>query len=488
MAKPRVVCKVADRLRPLLVPIGSLSPDPANARLHPERSIEAISASLKRFGQQKPAVVDTSGVLIAGSGLLQAAKGLGWTHVAVVRSALAGVERTAYAIADNRTAELSTWDNEALRALAESMPQDALFDSGFTTDELEQLLGQGADQALDVPAPKPLPKAVARLGEVWILGRHRLMCGDSRDPKQVTKLMKGERAALFATDPPYLVGYDGTNHPQSFTGGGALDWSESYGKKWDDADGNSDLYERFIAAAVEVAITPDAAWYCWHASRRQGMLEAAWEKAGAFVHCQIVWSKNRPVLTRTWYLWQHEPCFFGWMKGKKPKKASQESVSTVWAIDTIPNGEDRPDHPTPKPIEVFAIPMRQHLPEKGLCYEPFSGSGSQIMAAEQLKRRCYAMELEPVYVDVAIRRWETMTGESARLERGPTWSKVAASRGVTLPCPSDPNAPAPTPAVPSSRPAGTAKSTKPKSRPGSTPGPARKAQRAQGVTARGGAA
>ena len=239
--------------------------------------------------------------------------------------------------------------------------------------------------------------------------------------------MAGRRAVLFQTDPPYLVGYDGTNHPQSFTGGSNKDWSETYGRTWDDADANSDLYERFITTAVEHAIADDAAWYCWHASRRQAMLEAAWIKAGAFVHCQIIWAKNRPVLTRTWYMWQHEPCLFGWVK--KPRRVDRQCLSTVWHMDTIPNGEERPDHPTPKPVEIFAIPMRQHTAPGDVCYEPFSGSGTQIIAAEQLGRRCYALEIEPRYVDVTVMRWQQMTGKAARLDGSEiTFDEAAACR------------------------------------------------------------
>ena len=131
--------------------------------------------------------------------------------------------------------------------------------------------------------------------------------------------MQGERAILFATDPPYLVGYDGMNHPGSPKQPEKnKNWSGSYGVDWDDADIDSDLYERFVQVAIEQAIAPDAAWYCWHASRRQAMLESVWEKFGAFVHQQIIWMKDRPILTRSWYSWQHEPCFFGWVRSNKP--------------------------------------------------------------------------------------------------------------------------------------------------------------------------
>jgi DNA modification methylase len=177
---------------------------------------------------------------------------------------------------------------------------------------------------------------------------------------------------------------------------------------WDDADANTDLYDTFIAVAVEHAIAQNAAWYCWHASRRQAMLESAWNRHGAFVHCQIIWAKNRPVLTRTWYAWQHQPCLMGWLQGHKPPRAERDVLSTVWHIDTIPNGAERPEHPTPKPLEVFEIPMRQHTrggTPGDVCYEPFAGSGTQIIAAENLGRRCFALEVSPHYCDLIVRRW-----------------------------------------------------------------------------------
>ncbi len=181
------------------------------------------------------------------------------------------------------------------------------------------------------------------------------------------------------------------------------DWSATY-KDWDSSAQGEELYERFIATAVEHAITEDAAWYCWHASRRQAMLEAVWERHGAFVHQQIIWAKDRPVLTRSWYMWQHEPCFFGWVKGKKPRRVVDEWIGTVWQFPTQAAFEAT-DHPTSKPLALFEIPIRQHTEPGELCYEPFSGSGSQILAAENLGRQCRAVEIAPPFVAVALDRY-----------------------------------------------------------------------------------
>ena len=188
------------------------------------------------------------------------------------------------------------------------------------------------------------------------------------------------------------------------------DWSGSYGITWDDADANPDLYENFYRVAVAEAVTPKAAWYCWHASRRQAMVESAWEEYGAFVHQQIVWVKDRPILNRSWYTWQHEPCFFGWVRPNKPPRRAEDYPSSIWHIPTVAVGQ-KTDHPTSKPLEVFRIPLHQHTRAGELCYEPFAGSGSQIIAAEQLGRRCNAIEISPRYCDVIVRRFVAFVGQ-----------------------------------------------------------------------------
>ena len=158
------------------------------------------------------------------------------------------------------------------------------------------------------------------------------------------------------------------------------------------------------------------------------MLEACWEKAGAFVHQQIIWVKDRGVLTRSHYLWKHEPCFMGWRRPNRPPKVADETLASTWELPSFAKDE-RPDHPTPKPLDAFGIPMRQHVARGGLCYEPFSGSGSQIMAGEANGRRVYAMEISPAYVDVAIERWQAETGREAILDGdGGKFSEVKVAR------------------------------------------------------------
>jgi DNA modification methylase len=236
--------------------------------------------------------------------------------------------------------------------------------------------------------------------------------GDSTKADDAIRVMHNHRAILFASDPLYLVDYDDTNHPSKQGDPDKnKDWGNSYGITWDDSSQGPELYEGFIKAAIEHAILPNAAWYCWHASRRQAMVEGVWEKYGAFVHQQIVWAKDRGILTRSYYLWQHEPCFFGWLKGNKPPRVSDDYPSTVWNLPTVKVGE-KTEHPTSKPVAVFAIPMRQHTRPGDVCYEPFSGSGSQIIAGETTGRRVFAIEIRPQYVDVAVKRWQTASSFS----------------------------------------------------------------------------
>ena len=419
--------KIRDRILDLRrVPANSLLPNPRNWRTHPKAQQEALRGILAEVGYADALLVrDTPKGLQLIDGHLRAETTPDATVPVLV---LDVTEEEADKI-------LLTLD--PLAAMAEGNPESlrALFELVETSSEaVQKMFDDLAKEYGALPGPRPLDDPGAKfdeagnlrkkwgveLGQLWKLGDHRLLCGDSTNPVDVTRLMNGERAILFATDPPYLVGYDGKNHPGTKISESRpslnTDWSENYGTSWDEADAkqNSDLYDRFIKVAVEIAILPNAAWYCWHASRRQRMVEEAWEKNGAFVHQQIIWSKpNRPILTRSWYLWAHEPCFFGWLKGNRPPKETTDYGRTVWEIDSLTT--DRPDHPTPKPLEIFAIPMCQHSKAGDLCYEPFSGSGSQIIAGEREGRRVYAMEISPAYVAVSLERWAEATGGKPEL-------------------------------------------------------------------------
>lgn len=427
------------------VSLKSLKPSPYNPRvaLKPgDPMFERLRQSVETFGIVEPIVWNKrSGQVVGGHQRLAVLAALGHREAEVVVVNLLPEREKALNIALNKIQ--GEWDEPKLAALLDELGRIPDFDlsiTGFETDEIGELLARVAgihgpagddadfdvDSALDTRHP-----AVTKPGELIVLGQHRLLCGDSTKPEDVRRVMDGKRAILFATDPPYCVGYDGTNHPSSkaklridtaasgraaSSGGGRTGATNSrpgrHKATWDSAEASPELYDGFISVAITEALRPNAAWYCWHASRRQAMVEAAWVKHGAFVHCQIIWAKNRPVLTRTWYGWQHEPCFMGWIQGKKPPRVDRSVPSTLWPIDIIPNGPERPDHPTPKPLEVFEIPMKQHMKAGDICYEPFGGSGTQIIAAERLGgRRCFTIELSPHYCDVIVRRWIHLVGE-----------------------------------------------------------------------------
>lgn len=413
-------------------PLKGLRHAPYNprVRLKPgDHEYEQLKKSIQQFGYVEPIIFNVrTGNVVGGHQRLEVLRDLGHTEAEVVEIDLSLAEEKALNVALNKIN--GRWDESKLADLLTELGKIPDFDvslTGFEAPEIQSLLdrvlagvrgpGGGNDGDFDVSKALDTSKpAITKPGELIVLGAQRLICGDCTDHAVVKKLMEGRRAVLFATDPPYCVGYDGTNHPTTKTSTPARkqiankDWSGSYGVSWDDAEANPELYRGFIKAAIAEAIRPDAAWYCWHASRRQAMLEAVWSEFDAFVHCQIIWQKNRGILTRSMYMWQHEPCFFGWVKGKKPPRTKEPMRSTIWAIDTIPNGPERPDHPTPKPVEVFTIPMGQHTGPGDICYEPFAGSGTQIVAAEQLGRRCFAVEISPHYCDVIVRRWLHLVG------------------------------------------------------------------------------
>ena len=416
-------------------PIGRLVEYARNPRKNDD-VVERMAQAIVEFGFRIPIVARSDGLVVDGHLRLKAARLLGLDTVPVVLAdELSETQIKAFRLLANQSANWAEWDEALLSAeLNDLLAED--FDLslvGFSDGELDKLLafvpeGDGEEGGVGgsvppVTIPEPPRNPASQTGDLWILGDHRLLCGDSTSAADVRRLMNGERAILFATDPPYLVDYDGSNHPTR-----NKDWSASYGTTWDDSSQGAELYDGFIAAAVAEAITEDAAWYCWHASRRQAMLEACWEKAGAFVHQQIIWVKDRGVLTRSHYLWKHEPCFMGWRRPNRPPKVAEQTLPSTWEMPSFTKDE-RPDHPTPKPLDAFGIPMRQHVARGGLCYEPFSGSGSQIMAGEANGRRVFAMEISPAYVDVAVERWQAETGRDAILDGdGRTFAQVRAER------------------------------------------------------------
>lgn len=394
------------------VPRDQLFCSPANPRVN-DQAVPHVAASLRRFGWRQPIVAKRSGEVIAGNTRLKAAGELGMDHVPVVWFEGNDIEATAYAIADNRTGEFAEWDQAGLASLlAELREEDALMGVGFDEAEIDDLLAElGQSERADVEDPgaqEPPDTPVTKEGNLWLLGEHRLLCGDSTRREDLERLMDGQRAALLATDPPYFVGYQGADQKA-----GKAPRDEDHWDTFEGAEHAVDFYRSFLTAALSHCVEAVPVYH-WHAHKRQALVEKAWEAAGLKLHQQIIWAKPRGVFTRSHFMWQHEPCFYGWPVGKMPDKRRRPSpgLTTVWEIDGAT--EESTAHPTQKPLRIFEIPLEQHTKVGEVVLEPFLGSGSQLMAAEHLGRRCFAMERSPGYVDAAIRRWQLGTGQVAR--------------------------------------------------------------------------
>jgi len=348
----------------------------------------------------------------------------------IALSHLTDNQRRAYILADNRLGEIGGgWDAELLKLELDDLRiEDIDIDGlGFDDASLEELLAgmddggtEGLTDADDVPEAPPV--SVSKLGDVWLLGRHRLMCGDSTDAESVALLMAGEKAVLLQTDPPYGVALNLRQNHEASNAAKGIDakYREFEPIENDDLDGPKlqAFLENMIRAALP-HLTPHAAFYLWHPMLTQGTFFAAAAAAAAdiLIHRQIIWAKPHFIFGRGDYHWQHELCFYGWVRGNRPPWYGERNQSTLWMLDEG-GGKIRKEqnHPTEKPVSLWTDPIGNHTKTGNIMYEPFSGSGSQIIAAEQTGRCCYAMELSPQYVDVAVTRWQNFTGKQAILE------------------------------------------------------------------------
>jgi len=413
------------------VPLDSLHLDPANAREHGPENLEAILASLKRFGQAEPLVVQkATGRVIGGNGRHAAMRRLGWTECDVVEVEVDDLTATALGIALNRSSDLASWNEDTLaKLLRELKEQDALEGVGYSDKDIEDLFA-GLDDTpssdVDDPGPEePKTDAVTISGDLWILGDHRLLCGDSTKADDLERLMAGDKAALMATDPPYCVDYTGMDRPIHDGKPSGKDWSHVY-REIDIKDLGEFLDKVFVASLPH--LRDDAALYVWHAHLQQPTIAATFERHDLLLHQILVWVKPSATFGHSYYRWRHEPCAFGWRRGKKPKHG-YGTLDSVWEVDWEGKARITTFHPTSKPPRLFEIPMESHTGKGAIVLEPFSGSGSQLIAAEKLGRRCRAMEISPVFVDGAVLRWEKATGKTAVHEAsGKTFKEVARER------------------------------------------------------------
>lgn len=383
------------------IEIDRLIPYPNNARTHSDEQVAQIAASIKEFGFTNPVLVDGDNGIIAGHGRVQAARKLQLKSVPTIDlSYLTPVQRKAYILADNKLSLNAGWDVELLQG--ELAGLDALeFDlslTGFSDSELAGFLdtNEGLTDPDDVPDVPDEPTAC--LGDVWILGRHRLVCGDSTDADVVAKCLNGVEPHLMVTDPPYGVEYDAS-------------WRNKHLTKSDRAigevanDNQADWSEAWALFPGDVA-------YVWHAGNKAHIVADSLIDNGFNIRAQIIWAKNNMVIGRGDYHPKHEPCWYAVKDKKTGHYVGGRKQTTIWDINKPMKSET--GHSTQKPVECMKRPIENNSSPGQAVYEPFSGSGTTIIAAEMTGRVVHAIELNPAYVDVAVKRWEDFTGEVAQ--------------------------------------------------------------------------
>jgi DNA modification methylase len=383
--------------------IKDLVPDKENRRAHNPRNIGMVVDALQQVGAARSIVIDEDNVILAGNGVTEAAAEAGITRVRVVdasgdeiiavrRSGLTPEQKRALAIYDNRTGELATWNFDQLKS---DLDAGLGLQPFWTEEETAQMLAKRFPAAEGLTDPDDVPEERATdivAGDLFELGRHRLICGDSTDALVVDKVLAGVKPHLMVTDPPYGVKYDPLAARSTGVAAGRVmnddraDWREAW------------------------ALFPGSVAYVWHADLRARHVVESLEATGFICRAQIIWDKTRPVMSRGHYHFQHEPCWYAVRRGATASWSGDRRQSTVWAIL---HQRSETGHGTQKPVECMRRPIENNSSPGQAVYEPFSGSGTTIIAAEQTGRACYAIELNPAYVQMAIDRWEAFTGQKA---------------------------------------------------------------------------
>jgi DNA modification methylase len=389
----------------------SLVPYARNARTHSKHQIELIANSIKTFGFINPVIVDGSHGIIAGHARVLAALKLGMESVPTLEVAtLSEAQKRAYILADNQLTLNAGWDHDLLRVeLSELKLGDFNLDViGFDPRFVRNLL-EPAGLTDEDEAPEPEAVAVSQVGEVWVLGEHRLLCGDATKAEDVERLLQGAAPHLMVTDPPYGVEYDAAwrGKARRNDGTGRRLSIGVHAKGAVTNDERADWREAWALFPGDVA-------YVWHADRHASSVQASLEAANFDIRSQLIWAKNNIAIGRGDYHWQHEPCWYAVRKGKTGHWTGGRKQSTLWEIDKPMKSET--GHSTQKPVECMRRPMENNSAPGDWIYDPFVGSGTSIIAAESCERRCLAIEISPLYVDVAIRRWQAFTGQSARCD------------------------------------------------------------------------
>ena len=375
--------------------VKDIKPYEKNAKKHDKTQIANVAESINRFGFAQPLVVDKDNVLIIGHCRLLAAKQLKLREVPVLRmEELTEEQVKQLRLLDNKLNE-SDWDIELLQDEVAELDFDG-FDLDWGFKELE-------DSAViedEAPEPDMENPPISKLGDVWQLGRHRLMCGDSTDPDMVAKLMNGEQADLLVTDPPYNVDYEGKTKDAM---------------KIQNDSMSDDSFRSFLVDAFTNAINSlkaGAAFYIWHADSEGYNFRTACKTVGMQIRQCLIWQKNSMVMGRQDYQWRHEPCLYGWKDGAGHKWNADRRQTTILEFDR-PTKSDL--HPTMKPVNLISYQVRNSSEQDDIVLDLFGGSGSTLMACEQLNRSCFTMEYDPRYADVIVKRWENFTHKKAVL-------------------------------------------------------------------------
>jgi len=385
--------------------IEDLIPYVKNSRTHSEDQIAQIAASIKEFGWTNPILIDGDNGIIAGHGRLMAARKLKYKVVPTIElKNLTETQRKAYIIADNRLALNAGWDNEMLTIelndlLADGFALDIL---GFDPKELNALLEPEVVEGLtDEDAVPDVPdEPITKSGDIYLLGKHRLMCGDSCSVNDMEKLCDGQLVDMWLTDPPYNVAYEGGTKEKLTI--------------QNDSMGN-DQFRQFLRDAyvtADLVMKQGAVFYIWHADSEGYNFRGAAQDAGWKVRQCLIWKKSSLVMGRQDYHWKHEPCLYGWKEGAGHLWAADRKQTTILEFDKpTRNGE----HPTMKPVALFEYQMLNNTKGGDIVLDSFGGSGTTLLAAEKHGRHGYLMELDPKYCDVIVKRWEDFTGKKAML-------------------------------------------------------------------------
>lgn len=433
---PRRLTYISRNLRPLAVPVSSLKLDEQNARRHPKTNIAALTESLRRFGQQKPIVITPDGTVIAGNGLLAAAKKLGWKYVAATRTDLKDRKARAYALADNRTNELSSWDEQILLAQIRLL-QDAGDDMnafGFAR-EINRLVVEAMEEQSDLDVlPAPPDEPVTKPGDLWLLGDHRLLCGDAGNAEDVDRLLDGAAVHLVNTDPPYNVGVASRSNNAIAASGdrpiGQQGMDIALRGKKSIASGKlrpkdrplvNDFMpnERFAHLLrlwfgnIHRVLVPGRSFYIWGGYSNIWNYPNALRESHLYFSQMIIWVKEHPVLTRKDFMGNHEWCFYGWKEGAAHRFFGPPNVTDVWSVKKV--NPQSMVHLTEKPVELAVRPIIYSSQPGENVLDLFGGSGSTLIAAEKTHRRAFLMEIDPLYCDVIVQRYERFTGKSAVL-------------------------------------------------------------------------